>query len=104
VTEIDEFFTLSIVGAPFSVVLGRRRGTAAATGVEVPTEGGGARLRAGWSDGVVLPGARGRLVPRERPGRVRIALERHALWIAASGLVSLVTGAALLAWSSGALR
>lgn len=103
-TEIDEFFTLSIVGAPFSVVLGTRRETGAATGVEVPAHGGDARLRAGWSDGVLLPGARGRLVPRERPGAVRMALERHALWIAALGLVSLMAGAGLLAWSAGALR
>lgn len=92
-TEQDAFFTHTIVGAPLSVVLGRRVPGQNASGVEVDAQTGDARLSPAWQ-----PWAIQRLsewpvgVPMQRPGRWRRALERHALLIAGVGLVALVAG------------
>ncbi len=95
--ETDAFFTHSIVGAPFSVLLGRRQGIAPAStqGLEVSLARGNVGLSEGWRSWVVLdhldtPAG----TPRRRPKRLRRWLERHALLIALLGLV-MVMGSAV---------
>ncbi|MDG5973944.1 hypothetical protein H010_01685 [Hydrogenophaga taeniospiralis CCUG 15921] len=97
--ETDAFFTQTIVGAPFTVSLGRRRVAPRnpAQGLEIDPRSGESGLTQLWRDWVVLSHANdptGR--PRLRPGRVRGSLERHALWIALLGLLSLL--ASLVVW------
>lgn len=90
--DTDAFFTQTIVGAPFSVVMGRRLGPKdlSTAGLEIKLDTGANRLSDLWKDWLVShpaldkPGQ-----PRVRPGRVRLWLERHALWLAALGLSSL---------------
>lgn len=97
--DTDAFFTQTIVGAPFSVVLGRRLGQKdfSAAGIEVKLDTGEHRLSDVWNDWMVShpaldkPGQ-----PRAHPGRLRLLLERHALWLAALGLSSLA--ASVLLW------
>lgn len=94
--ETDAFFTQTIVGAPFTVSLGRRRVAprSPAQGLEIDPSSGASRLTQLWRDWVVLSHATdpaGR--PRLRPSRVRGLLERHALWIALLGLLSLLASA-----------
>lgn len=96
--DSDAFFTHTIVGAPFSVLLGRRRPgtTAAAAGLEVDLAGAEIRLSAPWQDAFILGRAadtRGH--PRRRPGALLRWLERHALLVAGVGLGALA-GALLL--------
>jgi hypothetical protein len=102
--DSDAFFTHTIVGAPFSVVLGRRMGQreTRAAGLQVHLDTGESRLGQLWQDWLVLnettdqPGR-----PHPLPGRIRLWLERHALWLAAFGLVSMACSAVLwgvLAW------
>ena len=76
-SESDAFFTQSIVGAPFSIVLGRRVVTQTEHGIEVPLDGAPARLSRAWREQVLLQ-------------------TRHALVIAGLGLVAL---AAALLWT-----
>ena len=91
--ESDAFFTQTIVGAPFSVVLGRRLGPKelAAAGLEVNLKTGTHQLSETWQDWLVLdhttdkPGR-----PRRLPRNGRLWMERHALWLAWSGLLSLL--------------
>ncbi|MCU0762696.1 MAG: hypothetical protein ACK40L_13920 [Hydrogenophaga sp.] len=95
--DSDAFFTHTIVGAPFSVVLGRRLGPrhTSTSGIEFHLGTGHHRLSEVWNDWLVsnpafdVPGR-----PRRRPGRYRRILERHAFWLACFGLASL-TGSAL---------
>jgi hypothetical protein len=96
--ETDAFFTHTIVGAPFSVLLGRRQNpaTASTQGLEVSLADGSAGLSDGWRSWVVLdhldtPAGR----PRRRPKRLRRWLERHALLIALFGML-MVVGSMLL--------
>lgn len=88
----DAFFTHTIVGAPLSVLLGRRL-TAADTpaqGLHVNLKDGQARLSPLWQEWVLLGHAGDRVgQPRLRPGRLRRLLERHALWLALAGLLAL---------------
>ena len=93
-SESDAFFTQSIVGAPFSIVLGRRVVTQTAHGIEVPLDGAPARLSRAWREQVLLQTPGFLAGPRRQGGRVRRWLERHALVIAGLGLVALA--AALL--------
>ncbi|MDM7942669.1 MAG: hypothetical protein QUV35_08575 [Hydrogenophaga sp.] len=95
--ETDAFFTHTIVGAPFSVLLGRRQAPASVStqGLEVSLADGRAGLSEGWRswallDHLDLPAG----TPRRRPKRLRRWLERHALLIAVSGLL-MVLGSAL---------
>lgn len=95
----DAFFTQTVVGAPFTAMLGRRRtpGSATAQGLTVDLRSGQSRLSSLWQDWVVLSHAMdppGR--PRIRPSQWRLLLERHALWVALLGLVSLI--GSLLVW------
>lgn len=94
--ETDAFFTHTIVGAPFSVLLGRRQGPANAStqGLQVPLGDGKAALSEGWRSWAVLdhldaPAGQ----PRPRPKRLRRWLERHALLIALLGLLMLLGSA-----------
>lgn len=102
--ESDAFFTHTIVGAPFSVVLGRRLGPRemAASGLEVHPGTGWQRLSEAWDDWLVLdhttdrPGR-----PRRMPSPLRRWMERHALLVAGFGLASLLMSAAFwgaMAW------
>lgn len=99
--ETDAFFTQTIVGAPLSVLLGRRQGLpdSQATGLAVDMASGQTRLSTIWQEWAVLSHACdpvGR--PRIRPGPVRRILERHALSIAILGLLALLGSAALLGY------
>ncbi len=94
--ETDAFFTHTVVGAPFTTLLGKRmpNGRAQREGLTVNLDTGDAVLTALWRDWIVLshhgdtPGH-----PRRRPGKVRRWLERHALWLAFVGVCSLLTTA-----------
>lgn len=94
--DTDAFFTHTIVGAPFSVLMGRRLQASDmyARGMEVDLRTGAHHLSDIWHDWWVmshacdLPGR-----PRPRPGSLRLWLERHALWLALLGLtLSLASG------------
>lgn len=105
--EQDAFFTQAVVGAPFSVLLGRQMSAPAlkAQGLELPVDGGTARISPAWQPWVIerlasLPAG----VPRPRPRGLRRWLERHALAIALLGLLSLVAGALLAAHARGWLQ
>lgn len=91
--ETDAFFTHTIVGAPLSVLLGRRQPppTPQAAGLQVNPSTGETRLSRVWHEWAVLSHACDPVgQPRLRPGRVRRALERHALLIALAGALALV--------------
>jgi len=93
----DAFFTQTIVGAPLSVMMGRRlrAENSGLQGLEVDMHTGDNRLTRVWHDWFVLnhtddaPGS-----IRKRPGALRRKLERHALWVAILGLLSMATTAA----------
>lgn len=103
--EQDAFFTQAVVGAPFSMLLGRQLSPDAlrAQGIEVPTtDDSASRLSPTWQPWAIerlaslSPG-----VPRPRPTGLRRWLERHALGIALFGLASLATGLLLGAHAQG---
>lgn len=87
----DAFFTQTVVGAPFSVLLGRRRqpGGTEAEGLHINLSTGESRLSRLWQDWGVLSHDTPAGTARARPGRVRRLMERHALWVAMLGLLSL---------------
>lgn len=98
----DVFFTQTIVGAPFSVMLGRRQSHASPTpeGLELNLATGESRLTRLWREWLVLSHADDPAgQTRRRPGRIRRLMERHALWIALLGLTCLA--ASLIAWGFG---
>jgi hypothetical protein len=100
VSDIDAYFTQSIVGAPFSAALGGRASAAEARarGIEVPMDGTAARLHGIWHDDVLIgASAAGPLLRRLSSGPRRW-LERHAL------LIALLSLAVLAACGWGALR
>jgi hypothetical protein len=103
--QTDAFFTHTIVGAPLTVLLGRRQTASASAqeGLMVDLHQGQERLSALWRDWVVLHHACDPVgTPRRRPRPLRLWLERHALWIAVCGLLTLLIGAVLCgvqAWS-----
>ncbi len=95
----DVFFTQTIVGAPFTVMLGRRQSQALPTpeGLELNLATGESRMTRLWQEWLVLSHADDPAgQTRRRPGRIRRLMERHALWIALLGLTSLA--ASLIAW------
>ena len=95
----DTFFTQTIVGTPFSMVLGQRLapGQAPQNGLSVDLDTGQTRLSQVWHDWWVLSHAGDAAgQPRMRPVRLRRWLERHALWLASLGLASLLASA--VAW------
>lgn len=98
--ETDAFFTHSIVGAPFSVLLGRRQGASNAStqGLEVSLAQGNVGLTEGWRSWVLLdhldtPAG----TPRRRPKRLRRWLERHALVISLLGVLMMLGNAVVWA-------
>jgi hypothetical protein len=102
--DADAFFTHTIVGAPMSVLLGRRVSHSGSSkdGVEVKLADGDNQLSPGWREWILSSRA-GETVgqPRMRPGRARRVLERHAFWIALLGLAAMAGTAAywgLTAW------
>ena len=89
----DAFFTQTVVGAPFTALLGRRRtpGQPSPEGLTIHLASGEQLLTRLWRDWIVLSHACDPVgVPRLRPGKLRGWLERHALWLAVLGLGSLV--------------
>lgn len=92
----DAFFTQTVVGAPYTVMLGRRMNLqdSELQGLEIGLSNGETRFTRLWQDWIVLshesdaPGT-----PRKRPGRLRRSLERHALWVSMLGLIALLTTA-----------
>lgn len=97
--ETDAFFTQTVVGPPFTVLMGRRRipGTAGAEGLHVNLQTGEGRLTQMWTDWVVLSHACDPIgQPRLRPGKLRRVLERHALWVAVAGVLSLLLALAIV--------
>jgi hypothetical protein len=94
--ETDAFFTQTIVGAPFSVLLGRQlvTGRANTSGIEINMLGSNTRLSRLWRDWIVITDAYERIgQPQRRAGVLRRWLERHAMWIAVLGVSSLLTTA-----------
>ncbi|GAB4204792.1 MAG: hypothetical protein Fur0019_05990 [Tibeticola sp.] len=90
----DLYFTQTIVGPAQSVVLGRHRRAASAAqpGLEVDLRSGRGSFDGLWRDWIQLSHADDPAgLPRRRPGALRRWLERHALWIAVLGLLSLGT-------------
>jgi hypothetical protein len=95
--DTDAFFTQTIVGAPMSVLLGRRVGHSGVSvdGVTVNLANGENQLSPGWREWILSSRAGEKVgQPRVRPGRVRRILERHAFWIALVGLSALIGTAA----------
>ncbi len=98
--DTDAFFTQTIIGPPVSVMLGPRLAPERLSeqGLEAHPTTGRVRLTALWREWVLLGGhgatRSGR--PRQRPGAWRRRLERHALWLAAFGLLCLL--ASLVLW------
>lgn len=99
--EQDAFFTHAIVGAPFSLMLGRRLGTqeAKAQGLQIDLHDGSTRLSPDWQPWWRIQRANERPAgtPQPRPQALRRWLERQALAIAAAGLLALLCGLLLTA-------
>ena len=102
--EQDAFFTQTVVGAPFSVLLGRRMSAPAARaqGLEIDLASAQVQLGEPWRPWVIerlaeLPPG----VPRARPRGLRRWLERHALGVAVLGLIGLAGGLVLMALAQG---
>jgi len=98
--ETDAFFTHTIVGAPLTVLLGRRQTHPVhqAQGLHLNPATGQTRLSQLWQDWIVLSHACDPVgLPRARPGRIRRVLERHALLLALTALLSMAVTAVF--WS-----
>jgi hypothetical protein len=105
--DTDAFFTHTIVGPPVSVLLGCQQDASrhVAQGLDVDLISGHARLSTLWHEWVLLghgttPTGR----PRRRPGVWRRRLERHALWLALLGVLSLMLSVVLLFISLSGLQ
>lgn len=103
--DTNAFFTQTIVGAPLSVLLGRQLAASRVKtpGIEVNMLGADTRLSQVWNDWIVMTHASERIGrPQRRAGPTRRWLERHALWLAALGVSSLVCTAViwgLMTWN-----
>jgi hypothetical protein len=97
-SETDAFFTQTIVGAPMSVLLGRQfsqLGDLTNEGLQIDLASGTEVLSPSWRSWIIDTQACAPVgLPRMRPTRYRRWLERHALVIAAIGLLSLMITAA----------
>lgn len=96
--DSDAFFTLTIVGAPFSVPLGRRVTGARPRpeGLEVPLDGKVVRFSQGWRDHALMSPVSLVSGRHRQPSRLRRWVERQALIFAVLGWA---TAAATAAWS-----
>ena len=89
IANTSAFLTHCIVGAPHSILLGKRQlpAVGAETGLAIGMKTGLFSFSAAWSDWCVLshdldkPGK-----PKEYPSKLRLYLERHALVIALFGI------------------
>ena len=86
--EQDAYFTHTIVGAPFSLLMGRRMGPDGlqAAGLVVEPDSGTVRLSPAWQVWAIdrvqdWPAG----MPRRRPRGMRRWLERHAAGLALAG-------------------
>jgi len=97
-SETDAFFTQTIVGAPISMLLGRQMRWAnnhASEGLQIDLISGADVLSPSWRSWIIDTQACAPVgLPRMRPTRYRRWLERYALVIAATGLLSWLATAA----------
>ena len=90
-SENDAFFTQTIVGAPMSVLLGRQMPSHSSEGLQINLASGGNVLSPSWRSWIITTQACAPVgIPRMRPTRYRRWLERYALVIAATGVLSLL--------------
>jgi hypothetical protein len=92
----DAFFTQTIVGAPHTLLLGHRLSAndSSLQGLEINPNSGESRLTQAWRDWFILSHANDAPgTTRKRPDPLRRKLERHALSLAAVGLLSLAATA-----------
>lgn len=91
-SETDAFFTQTIVGAPMSVLMGRQLSLpihSTSEGLQVDLTSGADLLSPSWRSWIIATQACAPVgIPRMRPTRYRRWLERHALMIATTGLLS----------------
>ena len=91
-SETDAFFTHTIVGAPMSVLLGRQMRPAndhASEGLQIDLVSGGDVLSPSWRSWIITTQACAPVgIPRMRPTRYRRWLERYALVIAVTGVLT----------------
>ena len=91
-SDADAFFTQTIVGAPMSVLLGRQMHSAnhqPSEGLQIDLASADNVLSPGWRSWIITTQACAPVgIPRMRPTRTRRWLERHALVIAATGVLS----------------
>lgn len=107
-TDEDIFFTHTVVGQAMSVEMGRRMDLRRMSeqleplGLQVSLKDSLFTLPTAWKDWCIIQGAYPYAgLPRRRPGHLRRWLERHALLIAAFGmlmLVSAITLFTLMVW------
>ena len=112
-TDEDIFFTHTVVGQAMSVEMGRpidRTSTyeeVESMGLQVSLTDGRISLPRIWKDWCLFHGAYPYVgLPRRRPGHWRRWLERHALVLGTSGLLTLISAIMLmmlLIWSPGFL-
>ena len=100
-TEVDIFFTHTIVGQAMSIEMGRpmdrKSAQGESTGLQASLVGGHFSLPLVWNEWCLILGAYPYAgLPRRRPGRFRRWLERHALLLAASGMIMLLSTTTLL--------
>lgn len=97
--DTDAFFTQTIVGAPFSVQLGRelKPDQLSAHGLEAHLQRDQTRLSRAWQDWIALCHASHRTgQPRRLPSQVQQWLERRALPLALLGVLGL--GLSAVSW------
>jgi hypothetical protein len=103
-SDADHYFIHTIVGAPVTVLLGRRmiiKPTSVIGGVEISLNDGRHWLDDLWRAEALLrrpddPALFGK--PRGRPGPLRRWIERHALRLALSGWLAALLTAAAWGW------
>jgi len=102
-SDADRYFIHTIIGAPVTVMLGRRvvKPTRVSGGVEINLNDGSHWLDDLWRAEAMLrrpddPALFG--TPRRRPGPVRRWIERHALKLALSGWLAALATAAAWGW------
>lgn len=100
-TEEDIFFTHTVVGQALSVEMGRpldrQRAETYPSGLQTSLASGSFSLPQVWKEWCLIQGAYPYAgLPRRRPGRFRRWLERHALILAAVGVLMLLFTTSLL--------
>lgn len=96
-SDHDTFFTLSIIGTPQQVLMGRRMRPSDVhdEGLRVALQSGDSLLTQIWRERVLLATGKDSVgMPRPQPSALRRWLERHALAIALLGLAGIAGSAA----------